>query len=169
MKIIGLIFMFMSCIYAALIKINGMKNYLLTMTVVSDCVVQIKNGLATKNDSLPDLFKRLSEECSGDARHFFSVIDGLMSEIGIRSLFEIWNEALKLCFPLLSEDDLHNITKLGQSLGKCDTASQIDDLSMCQSYFIEKIEKLRNELPEKRKLTLGLWASTGAMAVILLI
>lgn len=169
MRIVGILLALAACIYAALINIKMTKSQVRSLALASDCILLIKNALSIKNDSLPDIFESLSGQCSGAENRFFSDLSQTMLSLGNRNFSELWDEAVNRHFSMLNEIDLHELTKLSLTLGKCDTDSQIETLGNCHSYFSARHSKLNSQLPEKTRLVLGLWASAGAMTVILLI
>ena len=169
MKIFGATFIFAACFYIGFIKARAFKMREINMSAVTECLFHIRSSIAFSNDALPELLSKLSAQFDGQAGAFFSSLCLQMDRIGETSFANIWTEVIKSCFSELGASEFTELSKLGQTIGRCDAATQIKAISDCEAYFSRGLEQIRCELPQKRKLALGLSATAGAFAVILLI
>lgn len=169
MKILGAAFIFAGCLYIGFIRARAYNMREKSLGALKDCLFHIRSSIEFRNDALPELFSRLSGQDAGQAGAFFKKLSFCMDKIGETSFASIWSDAVKTCFKELSDPEYAELSKLGQVIGRCDAATQIKALADSEAFFGKALEALRHELPQKRRLALGLSATAGAFAVILLI
>ena len=169
MKLLGALLAFAACIYAGLIKMRCLNEKENCLKAVSDCLLLTSNFMERTNDSLPDIFIALSKQCTGIAGAFFGALEEKIGNIGECSFSQIWNETIKKIFPGLDRREMEEISRLGFVLGRSDTYTQITEMRNCEQMINRTLGQLRNDLPKRKKLTMGLSATAGAFAVILLI
>ena len=168
-KIIGAIFIFAACLYTGYIRARAFSMREKNLSVLSECLFHIRHSIANRNDALPDLFSRLSVQLDGQIGEFFSKLYFCMDRIGETSFANIWMQAIKSSFTELNSSEFAELSKLGQTVGRCDAQTQIKAIMDSEAFLNKALEQIRCELPQKRKLALGLSATAGAFAVILLI
>lgn len=169
MRITGAVLIFAACFYAGFIKTRALSMRESNLSMLMNCLLHIRNAIACRNDALPELFSRLSNQFDGQAGQFFKVLYSSTNRIGETSFANIWTDAIKSIFTELYDIEYSELSKLGQIIGRCDSESQIRAIMTSEVFFNSVLEELRRELPQKRKLALGLSATAGAFTVILLI
>lgn len=169
MKLLGAILSFAACIYAGLIKMRCLNEKETCLKAVSDCLLLIRNFMERTNDSLPDVFISLAKQCTGITGAFFGALEEEIGNIGESSLAQIWNQSIEKNFPELDSREREELSHLGFILGRSDTHTQVTEISNCEQMIDRALGQLRNDLPKRKKLTMGLSATAGAFAVILLI
>lgn len=81
----------------------------------------------------------------------------------------MWAAAIKRTFPGFDNEERDELSRLGFVLGQSDLETQIMAINNCEDKINLALLSLRKELPQMKKLALGLAATIGAFTVILLI
>lgn len=169
MRIVGAVLAFAACIYAGFIRLCSLKERETCLDAAAESLMHIRNSMDRTNAALPEIFSALSRHCSGQAGRFFALLAEQADCIGERRMQEIWVETVRHVFTELDDRESNELIKLGYILGGSDCQTQLREIESCEKSLEAALNALRHELPEKKKLALGLSATAGAFTVILLI
>lgn len=169
MSLIGAILSLTACFYAGVIKLRSLREREICLHAVTESLMHIRNAIARTNAALPEIFSDLSRQCTGHAGRFFAQLEKETGTIGERRFQEIWRQAVSIVFTELDKNECGELEKLGFSLGCSDGQTQVTEIQLCENIFLTALAEHRQELPQKKKLVLGLSVTVGAFTVILLI
>lgn len=169
MKILGAIMAFSACIYAGLIRLRSLIDRETSLKALSESLMLLRNNIARTNDALPDIFSDLAQDCTGKTGLFFSELEREIGNIGENRFSHMWAAAIKRTFPGFDNEERDELSRLGFVLGQSDLETQIMAINNCEDKINLALLSLRKELPQMKKLALGLAATIGAFTVILLI
>ena len=169
MNMIAAILFFVAFVYAGIIRLRDLGQRERCLRSVTECLLHIRNSIDRTNAALPELFSLLSQQCTGQAGAFFEMLKNETARIGEKSFTEIWCGVIPTAFPELLETEYDALSRLGCILGSCDCQTQVREINNCEAVFNSALGIFRQDLPQRKKLTLGLAATAGAFAAILLI
>lgn len=169
MRMLGALLFFAACFYGGIVNIQSLNDRERCLNAVTDSLMHLRNALAMTNAALPDIFSYLSGQCSGQAGTFFKELENEIVCIGERRFSEIWSHAVKNVFDRLDGKEYRMLSKLGHTLGGLDSQTQVREIENCENSFSYVLDEFMRELPQRRKLALGLSTTVGAFAAILLI
>lgn len=133
-------------------------------------VIFLKGEIRCGNTSLPDAFREISGRMTGIYRGFLEEFcEGLENSTG-RSLGDVYRQCALEKFRKipLSEEERELIASLGMRLGYLDREMQLRQLELCEEETLYCLEKLRRELPEKKKIYQSLGVMGGILLAVLL-
>ncbi len=124
-----------------------------------------------RSDPLPDLMDRIAGRTTGKASHFLSTVCQLLGKKDRYDLYESWKQAVDEVYgeSALASEDKEILSQAGIELGKTDMANQ----HAMFAHLFKGLENQRKEADEERRKkgriyrTLG--ASSGVLAVIMLL
>lgn len=166
MKLLGTAIAVSACIYIAIMRIRSEHAKLCCLMTCIDALEQIRAEISLGYDDLPELFKKLSKAQVPENK-FFELLSLSLCELGDKSFRELWTSVSAISFLPIGENSMNELCRVGNVLGRCDTQMQLSVLKHTIAYLEKELLKLREQLPQTKKLSLGLAAAAGLMTVIL--
>lgn len=145
------------------------KQRLQTLRELSAAVSALGAELSLHLTDLPQLTGLMAERAPGDAGRFFTLLAGRMEMLGERSFSSLWQEVARETLKHLDGDSLAVFLNLGDTLGRYEVGEQLAALEGCRTALDRAAEELSAALPDRRRISFGLWSAAGALLAILLI
>ena len=169
MKLIGFILIVFSSMVFGLNYTEAKKNRLEELVSFSFMLELIVAELNTSLPTLPELIKKLEAKLDNKALSFVKVLSLNLAMLGEKDFNSIWCNSLSCCDMDLTEQEYDSISSLGSILGKYDVETQEKALNECLVQFRASEHKLKEELPQLKRLSLGVSMSAGAILAIMLV
>lgn len=130
----------------------------------------IRSEITTRLTPVPELISRMARESAEPVGSFFKNVEARLGDIGVSTLYDIWDDALKNTPELsLLQDELAAIRDVPRALGRYDLEEQRLSLSRTErqfEQFLQRAEYLRGR-DSKIKGFIGIAA--GIFIVLILI
>ena len=169
MKLTGALFCVTAFLFAGFSYLETEKRKLKACSGLSDALTVMKNELCAKLLPLKELTERASESSQGCVKLFFEKVLDDFGRIGEEDFSAIWNRTAEESFAFLTPEQLGMLCRPGTVLGKSAGETQTEALEATALYFRAEAERIKEKLPEIRKLAIGLSACMGLLTVIALI
>ena len=133
-------------------------------------VESMKNEICDRMTPLPELLEQLSQEAEPPIDRLFSRALRQMEQIGARSFYLIWKEAVEESRELeLTKEEQGSLIDLGRTLGRYDTEEQRE--AFC--YSLKRLEEYRRRAKEERRTSGKVYAvlgfAVGVFVVVILL
>ena len=169
MKLIGFILIVFSSVVCGFNYTETKKNRLEELASFSFMLELMVAELNTSLPTLPELIKKLETKLDNKALCFVKVLSLNLAMLGEKDFNSIWCNSLSGCDADLTEQEYDSIASLGSILGKYDVETQGKALNECLVQFRASEHKLKEELPQLKRLSLGVSMSAGAILAIMLV
>ena len=169
MKITGLLLTAASFIFFALVRLKIFKDRIQIIQRTLQFIQSIKRELAAEPVPMPEMFYNISKKLGSGENAIFLKLSEDMEMLGEKSFYEIWKSNIPEFFPGLLEDEEYEIIKLGSSLGLYAVEIQIENITRCEIYLAEIMQKEKEAYPQIHKLYMGLSAAAAAALIIVFI
>ncbi len=135
---------------------------------LGEAFVWMAGELAGKKLPIPELIRSCSLMANGYARSFYLQLEQSLSQLGSRSFFELWKEAVAQ-LPWLTEGERRELDIPGRELGRAELSRQLAALETAVRFLRTSYEHEESRFQNDRKLCLGLPAAAGVLLLILLL
>lgn len=168
MKLLGAILIMASAFLACVLLLREKKKRQEAYRSLAAALELLRGELSTGGIPLDLGVERAYLHAEGPGKACLSAVRDGFPELGESSFAEIWDKALRETCSWLSPDTQTELKKLGGVLGRFDLDLQLRSLDACVSDLKEQWQRLRNEYPSQRRVSLGLSFGLSALLVILL-
>ena len=167
MKAAGFVMILTAALLFTLQRLEAERKKADTLRELSALLEQMEALLESEAPPMPELIGRLRLRARGGAEAFLSVLSLSLDRLGERSFSELWREALSAC-PALPEQARWELERLGAVLGRCTLETQAEALKTARRSLRSLAEQTHRELPEKRRLLLGLALAAALLGIVLI-
>jgi len=130
----------------------------------------MKSEVCDRMTPIPELIDQLAEEAPAPVNLLFRRLQAEMGEIGIRSFYFLWKNAILASPDLaLREAEQETLIALGQSLGRYDANQQRDAFVYAQRRLERYLSKAELERSQQGKVHAALSIAVGVFMVIILL
>ncbi len=168
MRIAGSLLIAVACLIYCLRFVRQSRRRLRELDSAARLLSMMSAELEARLTPLPELTRRLQDSAQEPAKGFLNTLSKELTALGEKSFSDIWRDSALDSFPMLEADELAALTQLGCCLGRYEIASQLAALELCAGTLRGKAALCRTELPERRRLHLGLACSAAALLVVVL-
>lgn len=168
MRLLGSVIIIASCLGLAVHMFRAMKQELKCLENLFSGVKIIRASLAARQCPLYELLIDAADKTEGDTSRFFRRAAEGLTGLEEKSFPEIWRDACRNELSILSGENRRSLESLGLFLGRYGLD---DQLGVCDSYLAtcgDTICRIRNSLPEKRRLSLALGMTAGVFLSLLI-
>jgi stage III sporulation protein AB len=140
-----------------------------TLRTLLGALELLERELSFRLTPMPALLERLAKQTRPPVSTFFArCLDGL-SDLGERTLSDLWSEALESVPMDLGQEDLLILRELGGILGRYDGEGQGEALALAQARLGQCLTAAAEERTRLGRVYGALGLSIGALLVILLL
>jgi len=130
----------------------------------------IRSEITTRLTPVPDLITRLTRETTAPCSLFFKNVEARLGDIGVRTLYDIWNGALDNTPELsLSSDERNALREIPRALGRYDLEEQRLALSHTERQLDSFLQRAREAQVRDSKIKGAVGVCAGIFIVLLLI
>ena len=169
MRIVGFALLQLAALLFALRRVGCKKREAEGLASLCAMLEQLGGLLESEAAPMPELISALILRSDGYAAAFLKKLDASMDSLGVRSFCELWKCALDTADVVLNTEDRQVLEELGSVLGRYELEAQLRVVESCRAALCRRLDKMRLELPQARRLTLGLSLATSALMGIILI
>lgn len=169
MKLVGALLILYASLSLGLRICAEQKKVLALLRELLSMLEQLQGELELRSAPLPDLFASVGKCVQGEAGAFLRGVAEHMDQLGEESFCEIWSGEVRRFLRSLPAAEREELLRLGLVLGRMDLEAELRALARCRSSLDRSLLGLRQQLPAKRRLALGLSAAAGLLTVILMI
>ena len=148
-------------------KLSSLHMPMEELLLAEDMLRSIENEMKRSVPDMPTLFFALQGRCEGREREFYCLMHQELQNLGTRSFFQIWSDAAAAFFTALTKGELGELCRLGKSLCAPELDTQLAELAYCRKFLSQSAVALRTSYPQTCRLTIGLSAAVGVLAMIL--
>lgn len=143
-------------------RINELQSFSLLLEF-------IRAELSTNSRPLPELLDRIVQKLEWSAAEFIKVLILNLSTLGEKDFDTLWRESIKVSVVSLNENEVDALSMLGSVLGKYDIDMQITALDEVLVLLKESEREESLQLPQAKRLNMGVSLSFGALLSIMLV
>ena len=169
MKTGGLVLIISSAFLLGLKCVDGKQRTARALGDYCSMLTLLSGELRSSEQPLPALLGEICPRARGRASMFLMVLMASMDRLGEQRFGSLWREALEQTAGELPSDARYELVKLGGVLGRYDTETQCREIGSCILLLRERELKLKNELPQYRRLVFGLVLTGAGMISLVLI
>lgn len=169
MKLTGLLLIAASFIFFALVRLKLIKDRIQIIHKALLFIQSIKRELAAEPVPMPEMFYNIAQKLGSGENAVFAKLSEDMDMLGEKSFYEIWKDNITKYFPGLLENEEFELIKLGSSLGIYAVEIQIENITRCEIYLAEIMQKEKEAYPQIHRLYMGLSAAAAAALIIVFI
>ena len=169
MRALGCAMIAAACLLYCLEYARAQSARLRELSSVAAMLMLMESELAARLTPLPELVSLLEPVASEPAKAFLALLTESLDRLGEESFGSIWSDCVRRAFRELKEDERAELERLGASLGRYDIGSQLHAVRQCAEALSRSEERCRSELPDRRKLHMGLACTGAALLVIVLL
>jgi len=169
-KLIGALLLVAAGAGMGLAKARELRFRVQSLVAILSSLEIMRGEICTRLTPLPEIFALLAAEAPEPASEFFCALKEGMSELGERSLGEIWSRALKDTPSLaLKPEEERALHLFGMSLGRFDVSEQKQAIDRCMESMGRFLQKAREEVHTQGRLYTGLGLAFGMMLAVVLL
>lgn len=144
-------------------KVTGLR-------ALMDGLEHLERELSFRLTAMPELMDRLAKQTAPPAAYLFAYCRDHLEELGEKSFFNIWAEALENNLELLlDEGERQILLELGTVLGRYDAEEQRQALKNSSAELEQCLARAEKEKLRMGRVYTALGLGSGAMLVILLL
>lgn len=170
-KIIGCILILGSCTGIGMHFSGELRSRIRDLHDIKKLIYLLKGDIRYAHTPLPEAVQALSYRHDGKFKEFLSSIASKLNQLGGISFYNIWKEAVdtKLSHTALTNKDLEQLSRLGESLGYLDKEVQLNTLELYIEQLENEIQELQKNVKEKTYMYNALGVMGGIFIVIVMI
>ncbi len=168
MKSIGAAIVLLSSFSLGLLNSRLQRQRLFCLREMMQALDLLSSELRTHCPPLGDLLRWTEAHTSGQASVFFATVVNSLSELGVKSFDEIWQNAVVYKLLCLNLEDKRELLTLGSQLGRMELNCQLKALERCHDILNLSRERLETQYREERSIRIGIPVSLGFLITILL-
>ncbi len=169
MKLLGFLLISFSSALCGLCYVSSKKDRISELESFADMLGLMRGELTCRFSPLTELAAKLSENSVGKAASFLKVLTLNLEMLGERVFYDIWCESLNVCVSELDKSEAEAVKALGNILGRFDVETQAVAIDEVTAILKKSISEEKSQLPQLKRLSLGVSASAGAILAILLV
>lgn len=169
MRMVGFVLLQLAALLFALRQIGCKKREEEGLASFCAMLEQLVGLLGSEAAPMPELISALILRSDGCASAFLQTLAGSMDRLGERCFFELWKNALDASSIALEPEDRQTLEELGSVLGRYELETQLRAVESCRTALCRRLDALRQELPQMKRLTLGFSLAASAFIGIILI
>ena len=169
MKMAGFVLLQLAALLFALRHIGCKKRETACLASICAMLEQLGGLLGSEAAPMPELIGALILRSDGCAAAFLQTLAESMDRLGERSFHELWENALDAAPIALDPEAGQALEELGSVLGRYELETQLRAVEACRAALCRRLDALRQELPQRKRLTVGLSLAASALIGIILI
>ncbi len=169
MRGIGAAAVMLASVGIGFLSVRQEKMHLQLLGELQDVLLILAADLAENQFPLPELIHSCCRTASGEARVFFLDLQKAFSDLGEKSFYELWEQAVELHYASLTEGERRELLALGRQLGRSTLQRQLAALERCTHFFAAARKNEEEKLLRERRMRLALPTALGGMLLILLL
>ncbi len=169
-RIIGAALVIASTASIGLAGVWRLRAHVNTLSAILTCLDLMESEICSKLTPMRDVLEEMAEEAPERVRGFFRGAADGMAELGTRSFYAIWTQALKNARNLrLREEEAQCLGELGLSLGRYDVREQAESISRVRRRMERYLDAAEEQRDRDSKLHAFFGVASGLFAVIILL
>jgi len=158
-----------ACLLGALLALEREKRRIRRIQALRAGLLALRRALTDRLQPLEEIFRSLSQK-RGDPQteSLFQKLRDSFAFLGEIEFSRIWRKAVTDSIGRDDPEIAEILLPLGECLGGSELERQCMEIDRAAGALERSIEKRKEALPEKRRLTLGCLLSFGAFVVIVL-
>lgn len=170
LKLLGLLFLFVDCVFLGWNQSHGLKKRLELLEELKRLLLLLSGEIRCGHATLPEAFFQVGKKARSPYGEFFiKVSEELNGEVR-KPLQEVFERQLKnLHSSGLWKEDLELLLDLGKALGYLDLTMQLSTLKLYEDMLDASIQKAAGEYGPKAKMYRYLGVLGGLFLVVLLV
>lgn len=170
LKSVGLLFLFLGCLFFGLTQSMDLKKRLKLLTELRRTLKLLSGEIRCVHSPLPEAFVRVGKKVSEPYSGFLQAAAEGMEGEKKRPLGEIFQENQSLFLgTALNKEDQEMILELGRQMGYLDITMQLQTLELFGEALEESINNAAEDYSKKAKMYRYLGVLTGLFLVMLLV
>ena len=169
MKTAGFILLQLAALLFALKRIALKKRETESLASLCAMLDQLDGLLGSEALPMPELIAELIRRSDREAAAFLESLAASMGGLGQTSFCALWKQAANTALSRMDSNALQMFEELGAILGRFELETQLRAVGACRTALGSRLEELRQELPQIKRLTLGLSLAASALMGIILI
>lgn len=161
-KIIGLLIVVASSIFAGGVMAKGVKLRVEELLYVKKVILMFRGEVAYKNAMLPEAFLMVGARARAPYNELFTELAKETEENCTTTMAHVFNEAIEKHLnghTYLKKEDLQKIAELGDTLGYQNQTMQLSNIDL----FVERLEVLIAEEQAKMNDTMKVYKTMSMM------
>lgn len=120
---------------------------------------------------MAEAFCRLDKKYNGPAGTVMKQISDKLASVSCENLESVWAEVFRREQKrlMLTGEELDILLDVGKNLGYLDAETQISHLQGCQQRLLQKLDFVRKDIAEKRKVYRYLGVAAGVLVILILV
>ena len=169
-KAFGAAAILLACLLCALLTLDREKRRIRRIQSLRAGLLALQRALTDRLQPLEEIFRSLSQKSNDpQTEGLFQKLCDSFASLGEIEFSRIWREAVTNCFYRDDPEIAEILLPLGECLGGSELQRQCMEIDRAAGELERSINKRKEALPDKRRLTLGCLLSFGAFVVIVLI
>ena len=168
MKLYGIALIMLASLWLSAQSVSVRRQHAETLGQFCLLLERLAGEIRIDAKPMPELLQSLVSRSGDSAEKFLDYLCTSLEKLGECSFSKLWEDAL-LVIPELHPDEIRELEKLGLVLGRYDSQTQEGAIQECAQLLKAEEQRLRCELPQYRRLALGLGLSAAGLIGILLI
>lgn len=169
LKLIGAVLLAGGGAYLGLSATARLERRVRSIRAMLGALELLERELTFRLTPMPALLERLARQAHPPVNTFFARCLSGLSDLGERTLSDLWNEALEAVPMELGQEDLMILRELGGILGRYDGEGQGEALALAQARLGQCLAAAAEERTRLGRVYGALGLSVGALLVILLL
>ena len=134
-----------------------------------DMLDQLQGLLENDASPMPELLRKLSARCKGEARAFADALCDSTRDLGKRSFQELWQKVCLEKTTLAGKNAAQELEALGGILGRYDLDVQTEAVTTCKKALRHALDQRQDKQAQEAYTTVGLSLSASLLLGILLL
>ena len=168
MKIQGITLITFSCLLLCGAFCREKKRRESELRSAVELAEMIRGELETRLASIPELTARLKKSSAGTTLEFLKRLESSMPELGEKTFPQLWSETVLSTYTHLRRDELEDLCRLGNVLGRYSLDNQVEALMKCAHRFSEAEKQYAQRMPENRRLGVSIVCTCCILLIIVL-
>lgn len=147
------------------------QKYAKELQILHQMFRMLKSEIQYANTPLREAFFHIGSKTEGIYGRWLIEVSRCLEERSGTTFFSLWKDSIDSYLPesILKEQDIQNLKSLGSNMGCMDKTLQLGVVDLYLSELEVKIQEVREQITEKRKLCNCLGIMSGIFLVIVLI
>ena len=169
MRIAGFALLQLAALLFSLLHIGSKKRGAACLASFCAMLEQLGGLLGRDAAPMPELIAALAPRAEGESAAFLRMLTASLDRLGEHRFCDLWKSALNDAGLTADRETVRELEELGAVLGRYELETQLRAVEACRSALNGRLEALRQDLPQTKRLTLGLSLAAAALVGIILI
>ena len=168
-KLLGALLVLAGGLIWALLCVETGRKRMECLTQLASDLERLSCELDTGDRPLPELIHMLSENGGVQSRDFFVRLENSLWRMGDVEFRSLWREAAERCSVPLNRTERYALGNLGAFLGRYSRQRQTEAIAECGKLLKKSAQEMRDQWPNRTRLSFGLGAGGALMIVLALL